>query len=368
MLLPLVFVVVAATSSGLSLHRTLEKEWKDHVERVRYEWLALDAAAANIGEATNISGVLHKRRRAIGLAMEANGNLISDVMELQEMLSLSSFLDESADELLFLTSSSPYWGRCSSDKGYNTIDEAFAHLVRDYGSHAQVHANWVLTTFEALREGHRIHSVIIPAVGTGGLLRVAQAAGLRVVATECSETFAAFARFAFHSSRSYQIHPWIGNFGNSVFGDSRDHSRSDVLNFPGSLSLKSEVELVLCDILQESSEEVQFDALITFYAIDAFVPRPPATFLHVLDRLGALVAPGGLWINAGPLQYHDASVAPKLSVTEIVQYMEELHHFTLIKGIDVLPRETYSRDENTALSVNSHSAAAFVLQKAKKSS
>jgi hypothetical protein len=315
------------------------------------------------------------------------------------------------------------WGVCVDDASmyYTSIEEVLGHLCRDYGEESFARQQMFPLVADAVeaaatrladqcqeeqqgtdecivlpraREGGgggvdsffseaRPVRVLVPGAGAAGLVwhLAAHIPSAHVVGTECSKELAAAASHMVSAPRNNDdegpnaaatIYPWALTFGNIVVGDSEDQfAPCKLMYVPASQRALKNMELVLSDVFADHVSDMRegaiprADIVVTVFTVDAVSMRHFST-LRTLDRIAELLSDSrkGCWINLGPLVYHSASAAPKLSAQELVTYMADVHGFVdAMHPLVELPPMPYARPQHTSMAASHHASVFFGLCK-----
>ena len=428
LLLAFFTTVIGAESSKTPVARrdllqAFEKSWKDAVLRTQREINELRSAAAHVATALSSKSAFaaYARKRATKgeEAIAKNAEFVSRVLDAEPPCVERLWEDDDDADCSVTTTVSRVdsWGECADDASafYTTMEEVLGHLCRDFGdtgdpfgeANKLSNPRWVREAMytlilEAVRgivaanmneQGRAIADdalraplvVLVPGAGVGGLLwyLARNVTGIHVVGTECSREFLASSAFVLSSPLEEQItpttiFPWASSFGNVVAGDDFDQFAPCSLSHGHYLP---NMELVYADVFAnrrkgfnkkgtntgvddgETDKRPRADILVTMYTIDALSTRH-RSLLEVLDRIEEMVVDGGCWINLGPLVYHTAEAAPKLSAEEIVLYMKDVHGFVDdVQPLIEIPPMAYARPQYTSMAATHHAAVFFVLCK-----
>jgi hypothetical protein len=175
------------------------------------------------------------------------------------------------------------------------------------------------------------------------------------------------------------LQPWLGDFAKSLNAAAQLQNvtvpnffgRSPT-NAGGTGDARTDVRVVLNDLFGRRDGDggrapPTADVVATSFLIDAIEPRRGGEmglgFVAVLAAVDALVAPGGLWVNLGPLQFHFFAMAPKLSVDDIVAWFVLERGYAVVRPPRLLAQLPYSRGRGSRLGGLEHAPAFFVLRK-----
>lgn len=214
-------------------------------------------------------------------------------------------------------------------KGKGTTLYAMKHFVRDW-SEEGLHERQ--TTYPCVLEAVRKEfptdkprsnppKILVPGAGLGRLAHeIADLGGFQVTMNE----FASSMNIAYHylttltTPNASTIHPYVDWWSHRA---STAHLLRGV-SFPDDTELlakSSSVSLIEGDFTTAlKAHEGTYDALVSHFFIDT-----ATNILTYLETIHALLKPGGLWINFGPLLY-GTMPALQLSLDEVIAMAESL--------------------------------------------
>ena len=193
---------------------------------------------------------------------------------------------------------------------YNGLGSVWRHLAKDWSAegHGGMRAlNERLTSMvvDELRSSPS-GSVLLPGCGTGRLAWEVACAlpEASVLGTEVSEAQLAVARYMLGCTqvRALTVRPWLDESGNNATEQSRLAALQVPDVAPGGAPPKLELHLVpaaAARLVPASAARQQVDVVCTCFFLDC-LKDTLAGVRAVRDAL----RPGGLWIFAGPLEYH----------------------------------------------------------------
>lgn len=247
-----------------------------------------------------------------------------------------SYYDLTFTELLSFRSTHKNDARSVSD--HSSVVQSLKHIIRDWstaGSHERdVAFPQILTTLEniypdAAERGSK--KILVPGAGLGRLSYEIAAMGFEVIANE----------YSFYQSLT---HLWMLSIPNSTPRDSFtlhpfinwwSHQRTTAsllrgVVFPDTFILPSALEkLSLIDgdfTTAFYAEFGTYDVVVTLFFIDT-----ARNIVDYLDKIHAVLKPGGVWINLGPLLYGTGPwVEPSLN--EVLAIAERV-------GFELIPTE-----------------------------
>ncbi|KAF2673591.1 N2227-domain-containing protein [Microthyrium microscopicum] len=234
-----------------------------------------------------------------------NGQIAKDVVT--HALAYYSIPRDELDRFILVQEYNENWDN------QERVNEAIQHVVRDWateGQHERATAmktlTDMLTTHFPSRSVSQPARVLVPGAGLGRLAHeIAELGGFSVTANEWS----AYMRLAYRyvtslrKKESETNHPFLDWWS---YQPSRTEMTRPVL-FPDSVVPSSgpqEVVMVEGDWTVEfANDTAVYDAVVTFFFMDT-----ATNMLDYMDTLSRVLKPGGMWINLGPLLYHDAAV------------------------------------------------------------
>jgi carnosine N-methyltransferase len=169
--------------------------------------------------------------------------------------------------------------------------------------------------------------VLVPGAGLGRLVYEIAHAGFDCQGNDFSLFMLFPCQFMLNGHlkpKSYQIHPWILPFSNhcSVSSQIRAIPIPDILVEPPA---SGEMSMTAGDFLQiygVPEEEASWDAVVSCFFLDT-----AKNVVQYIRTFHALLKPGGVWINHGPLLYHfegSSEVSIELSFEEVVDVAEKI--------------------------------------------
>lgn len=411
-------------ASGMLLTRiarTVSLAWRDYAVAVEAEMSALKEIALETADSTGFSQRVLRRVHLANMSYEGNRHVIEaiigaveDAAEQRLFGEIGIFGDQSddtegLDNPQRLIIRGPQWLRtagtadCANLKegdtpqvgGYGTVYDLFVHLARDWAPRTNpasraVHEHHLVPFVETIVRATAASSVrprvLVPGSGAGGLQSLLVASGefAEVIGTECSPVLVAAQMWLDQLRREWrsgrgdphariEFAPFAGTFSNVFDGLKEDDQFARFEVDVQSLSATSTVSSLLVADVFSGTEEIRepiADVLVTCFLIDAishssFSANPRRAFIGILERVDALIEPGGLWANLGPLHFHSSEMLPKLSVDEIVAYFVDTLGYEVLEPPRLLsePLVPYSRPFGSSMTPQIHTAAAFVLRK-----
>eukprot|EP00756_Hemistasia_phaeocysticola_P046154 Hpha_TRINITY_DN19920_c0_g1::TRINITY_DN19920_c0_g1_i1::g.93523::m.93523/K19787/CARNMT1; carnosine N-methyltransferase len=195
-----------------------------------------------------------------------------------------------------------------------------------------------------LPEGGR---VVVPGCGTGRLAYdIAERFDARVDGVEPAALMALAARYFLHTATpGMRFHPHLDRAGNNAGSQTRckDTHAPDVTVDVGAAHRVSIHNVSFAEYV--ASNPPQADAVVTSFFLDAVEDIVSAT-----EACSALLRPGGVWVNVGPLDYHPTSQI-QLSLSELRELIEGdlalvMEECTQIQGLNYSePRAGATRAE-----------------------
>ncbi|KAJ3112406.1 hypothetical protein HDU96_004585 [Phlyctochytrium bullatum] len=115
-----------------------------------------------------------------------------------------------------------------------------------------------------------------------------------------------------HEMMTHEIFPWVHSFSNLATPDHQLRGVKIPDVYPGNIPENASFSMVAGDFLEVYSQKDQlgqWDAVVTCYFIDT-----AKNIIHYLETIANALAPGGYWINMGPLLYHFEGMKSEKSV------------------------------------------------------
>ncbi|GAX11469.1 hypothetical protein FisN_22Lh155 [Fistulifera solaris] len=230
------------------------------------------------------------------------------------------------------------------DHSYDDPHQVVAHIVRDWTAEGkQIRRqlyDWCLSKID--KPGLRI---LVPGAGMGRLAwELARNKHAWVEALESSVGMAAAAASILQRKQSGMIHPFSSDQFSNEVNSSHRYLRvqypdvDDVEIFEGHLSYTVADFLSLNSVL--GNNQSQLDAVVTCFFLDT-----ATNVLEYIAMITKLLKPkGGMWVNVGPLQWHQKSLI-RLSADELYSLIEEVGFKIMEWGVDVAPIEYRSSDK-----------------------
>lgn len=196
------------------------------------------------------------------------------------------------------------------------VREALKHLVRDWSATG---ASERYPTFAPIlavlqrvpqkeRTGKR---VLVPGCGLGRLAWEVGEMGFAAKGCEYSWFMLLALRFLLSQEETYTIHPYAHWWSHQRSNDSlfRDVKFPDVIP-----RLSPNFQLFEGDFFQiGANDSGSYDYIITLFFIDTSI-----NIVRTLEHIHSILAPGGLWINLGPLLWTSGAGAKmELSLEEV---------------------------------------------------
>ncbi|PRT54215.1 Carnosine N-methyltransferase [Wickerhamiella sorbophila] len=196
---------------------------------------------------------------------------------------------------------------------YEVLD-TFNHLVRDWSKTTKNSREKLfepilcqLTTLVPPKDAR----VLVPGSGVGALAHRISQHGYTVDAVEFSAVMHLSAQFATRAQRSYSIYPYLLEFSHLRHAQDQLEQSDLVLE-------DSNANFHFANFLT-FDRGYYYNAIVTLFFIDT-----AENAIDYIDRIGTMLAPGGRWINYGPLKW---GTAPKVEFA-----MDELLDLLRRKG------------------------------------
>jgi len=271
-----------------------------------------------------------------------------------------------------------------SQLSYSSMTSVLAHLTRDWtdlGSHIrQSYYIWLLR--ELLLSHHKgdknsptQRRVLVPGAGLGRLAQEIANVGYSVEANDCSIVMAAVAYQMLHHHLNYRpdevlnnstanpkptrrttIHPFATDpFTNEVtaslrfqeveirrnkepllVGQIMDKASDPTSNYLLQGILQGSLSYTVGDFVSVYSSprrQGSFDSIVTCFFLDTATN----IYEYIVTIRHALIPHGGVWINLGPVQWHENAVIQP-SVDELRILIQDTFHFHISHGqVDLMP-------------------------------
>jgi N2227-like protein len=221
------------------------------------------------------------------------------------------------------------------DRPYDSARQVVAHLVRDWSVQhnssssiqSSTYAWCVNATYQHYPSSADRSSgpVLVPGAGLGRLAwELASQQGYRVEAVESSICMAAAAHAIFHQSYRrigtdfFELHPYAADaFTNEISSD----ARYETMRFPGvnpAASFRGSLSYTVTEFRYDNMLHVRhhYSAVVTCFFVDT-----ATTVYDYLTTIAMVLAPGGIWVNLGPLHWHFNSQVP-VAVDELRLILE----------------------------------------------
>jgi len=240
------------------------------------------------------------------------------------------------------------WSPHTSEVGTSDlarVRESMKHFVRDWSTEGAEERRRIFEPilYALQRIGSTGERVLVPGCGLGRLAWEISELKFDVTANELS-SFMNLALDFVDSSTSvseHVIHPYAHWFSHQKSNDSMFRS----VRFPDVVPrLHESLHLERRDFLSLPTSQ-PYDFIVTLFFIDT-----SSNILDTLEHIHALLKPGGIWINLGPLLW-SSQAKLELSLQEVYKASEAVgFHFLEIEG---LQRRTidceYTRDEEAMM-------------------
>jgi carnosine N-methyltransferase len=237
------------------------------------------------------------------------------------------------------------WRNLTSEtEQYGTGEQILLHLMRDWSAEGAVNRRCIYDPIITELRKHRAsrttaasaYRVLIPGGGAGRLaLELAQLRDTFVVMNEKAYGMVAAAhammtllcrgaeqmmREAIASDLGTTIYPLLHATSNVVTAEDRCFAATLKLGDEESLLCPPSSHLIIehSDFLESSTQSGEYDAIVTCFFIDAVIE-----ITRLVAHIAVLLKDGGVWVNLGPLRYHD-SKATHLALDEIVSLADAL--------------------------------------------
>ena len=320
--------------------KELAKLRRAHDEGLTTLLKPLEALTKDERAAINADGVAS----AIAKAWEANQQPLANVLPNSppatlELPSSSNSSSDNSDN-----ASTPNTASAS----YETAAQILAHLARDWSRAGDAaRRRTYAPVLRALRRERRKLRVLVPGAGLSRLAYEIARLGHHVEAADVSVGMAVASHAVISGSlpAGLRIHPHVGCESGVL--DRRACLQSNVLETPRpppTLTLRTAAF---------GDATATYDAVVTSYFLDTLDDAAAA-----VRTVARTLAPGGVWVNVGPLQWHRP--------TGLRLTFDELRSLIALSGLDVgrstrvLRRVPYLASPRALASGNEHDCVFFV--------
>ncbi|TPX30437.1 carnosine N-methyltransferase [Synchytrium microbalum] len=248
----------------------------------------------------------------------------------------------------------------SSESDMDKVRSTIRQFVRDWSDEGKAERDAVYTpmiqalckAFEHVPVSQRgAVSVLVPGAGLGRLAFDVAKEGFSCQGNEFSFYMLIASNFVLnrlYSNYQYTIYPWVHSLSNSTSATNQlaPVRIPDVL--PGGIPEGADFSMVAGDFVEVYSEPDQlgsWNAILTCFFLDT-----AHNIVHYIEVISGLLAPGGIWINCGPLLYHfegmPGEVSLELSLEEVMSVIKQY-------GFDIIEEKflpsTYASNVNSML-------------------
>ncbi|EPQ50789.1 N2227-domain-containing protein [Gloeophyllum trabeum ATCC 11539] len=203
-----------------------------------------------------------------------------------------------------------------TDNDMDKLRSTLKQFVRDWSEEGKAERHACYKPMQDALQAHFAHvpleerrsvRVLVPGAGMGRLAWDIAKSGFRCQANEFSHYMLLSSHFILNRTtevEQHKIYPYVHSFSNL-------RSRSSLLRpvlipdvLPSSLPPNSDFSMVAGDFeevygSEEEPQSEQWDAVLTCFFIDT--AKNIVNYLRILHKI---LAPGGVWINLGPLLWH----------------------------------------------------------------
>lgn len=222
-------------------------------------------------------------------------------------------------------------------QNYASMGSIFLHLFRDWSLYCDHVTDTVyLRVVESLQKAlpldgkGSLPKVLVPGAGLGKLAHEIMSAGYQVESNEFSPLFVTATDWAFNKlEKELAVYPLAHIFSEN--NEPKDQYTRTTIRSPrleaqrrwGGRTMRMTVGDFVSLYKTGGPVHQQFDAIVTCFFIDTC-----DDLLDYIQTLDQLLAPGGVWVNLGPLNYKN-NVRLKLAWSEIEQVFEQMgYEFT----------------------------------------
>lgn len=175
--------------------------------------------------------------------------------------------------------------------------------------------------------------VLVPGAGLGRLAYEIAARGYETQGCEFSLFMLLMSEHILNHGKPFVIYPYLFPFSNLEHGD---HQLASVMipDIAPSLSHGSQFSMLAGDFTHiYRHQEACWDAIVTCFFMDT-----AKNIVDYVRLIGRLLKPGGIWVNAGPLQWHWDNTPDEVSI-ELT--LDELRKLVVDLGLTFLEEETH---------------------------
>ncbi|GAX15989.1 hypothetical protein FisN_22Hh155 [Fistulifera solaris] len=231
----------------------------------------------------------------------------------------------------------------TADHSYDDPHQVVAHIVRDWTAEGkQIRRqlyDWCLSKID--KSGLRI---MVPGAGMGRLAwELARNKHAWVEALESSVGMAAAAASILQRKQSGMIHPYSSDQLSNEVNSSQRYLRVQYPDVDDLSTKQGHLSYTVADFLSLNgvvNNQSKFDVVVTCFFLDT-----ASNVLEYITMITKLLRPkGGMWVNVGPLQWHQKSQI-RFSADELYNIIEEVGFQIMEWGVDVAPIEYRSSDK-----------------------
>lgn len=230
---------------------------------------------------------------------------------------------------------------------YDSAAQVTAHMVRDWTSLGRELRrstyHWCLTQLQVY---HTKPSgpVLVPGAGLGRLAYDLSQDGYNVEANDSSLIMASAAHSMLSRQTQGILHPFAMDFFNNEVDSEQRYEAVSFQNVDDNRERRGSLSYTVGDFVELYSAPYSrgvYGAVVTCFFLDT-----ATNIYEYLVTASSLLAEGGVWINVGPVQWHqNALVRP--SVAELRLLIENMGFDILLWSVDEKP-VNYRHDEEPA--------------------
>ncbi|CAK1548857.1 unnamed protein product [Leptosia nina] len=202
--------------------------------------------------------------------------------------------------------------------------------------------------------------VLVPGAGLGRLAWEVSVMGFTCQGNEFSLFMLFASNFILnkcHEANKYTVYPWVHQYVNHMTSDHQIVAAT-FPDLPPSCQ-HSHFSIAAGDFLKVYTQMDEWDCVATCFFIDC-----APNVIEFIERIYAILRPGGLWINLGPLLYHYSDMPNEISIEPPYDVLLDVIRDV---GFDILKERTgvktkYAQNPNSMLQ-HEYNSVFFVCRK-----